>query len=81
MNDYERANYISENSLYFINQRAWVLVDAARKYLTAEDFRRRNLLEITAKSNKSWQAFTSEVDAYRLMMIKEAKATQASEKN
>jgi hypothetical protein len=65
MNDYERAMCVSENSLYFIDRRAWTLVDAARDYLAAESFRRRHGFGITAESNRAWHAFSSELDRYR----------------
>jgi hypothetical protein len=64
MNEYERARYISENSLHFINRRAWALVGAARNYLAAESFRRRHRFGITAESYRAWRAFSSELDGY-----------------
>jgi hypothetical protein len=65
-NDYDQAKWVSGNSLRFINRRAWALVDAARKYIAAEDFRRRYCFGmITAESYGAWQDWSSELDAYR----------------
>jgi hypothetical protein len=66
VNDYDQANWVSGNSLRFIDLRGWALVDAARKYIAAENFNRRYCFGmITAESYRAWQSWSSEMDAYR----------------
>jgi hypothetical protein len=66
VNDYDQAKSVSGNSLRFINRRGAALVDAARKYIAAEDFNRRYCFGmITAETYWAWQAWASELDAYR----------------
>ena len=66
VNDYDGAKLVSENSLRFIDRGAWPLVEAARGWIAAEDFNRRYCFGmITAESHRAWQAWSSELDAYR----------------
>jgi hypothetical protein len=65
VSDYDLAKWVSGNSLRFLDRRAWALVDAARKYIAAEDVNRRHCFGmITAESHRAWQAWSSELDAY-----------------
>ena len=65
-NDYDLAKWVSGNSPRYIDLRGWALVEAARKYIAAEDFNRRYCYGmITAESYRAWQSWSSELDAYR----------------
>ena len=58
MTDKEIASAISANSRWFIERRAWTLVDAARQYLATEGS------AVARESYAAWRIFAAELDTY-----------------